>query len=38
MEDTMINQENTPSLEMDDSKNENSDERKNLFVALTWML
>ena len=28
MEDTMSNQENTPSLEMDDSKNEKSDERK----------
>ena len=28
MEDTMINQENTKSLEMDDSKNEKSDERK----------
>ena len=28
MEDTMMNQENTPSLEIEGSKNEKSDERK----------
>ena len=38
MEDTMINQENKASLEIDDSKNEKTNERKKFFVALTWML
>ena len=31
MEDTMINQEHTPSLEINDSKNEKSNERKKFF-------
>jgi len=34
----MINQDNKASLEIDDSKNEKTNERKKIFVALTWML
>ena len=38
MEDTMINQEQTTSLEIDDSKNDKSNERKKFFRRPDLML
>jgi hypothetical protein len=38
MEGAMINQKNTPTLEINDSKNEKSDERKKFIRRPDWML